>query len=383
MRFTSSPPPYLGMVRLPGMVLLATCLLLACMPTPTSSAATNLVIVYDHIGPPLTMYATWDDDIDPPQTYKIHVRDIPGRTSYFVFGITTKYLLLDAAAQAQMHPEGSPSISLVVSRTQTYALQITGETDGSLISDTVGYLLDSCGPPVGPIVCDVTDETSVDQYSPITIAPAGCQSTQVSGKVRIYFDDPTDSGYNDGTPVSFLSFVFQWSLDATFTTNVFEETCTNAPVPPTIVAGDVCNFDYQIAQIPRSGRIYAGTYFIRIAAGTTVGVGAFTEAVSVVQGPAPPPTICPAGYYENDYACLPCPAGTSSPVETYDITGCICIEGYTAESNGVACTACAAATWKNVAGNTTCIACPVGSDSPEGSQNIQDCTCFEGYILTP
>ena len=366
------------MVLLPKMVLLVMNLLLACMPTPTSSVVTNIVISFVA---PLTLYASWDDDIDPPQTYKVTLRDIPARRSYTVEGVTAKEVLFDAAGQAQLFQLTTP---LAVSASRTYALQVKGGYDNVTISKTVGYMLDLCAPPTGPIICNVTDETSVNPWHPETSAPAGCQSTQVSGKVRRYFDDAVDYGYADDTPVTMIGFVFQWALDATFTTNVFEETCTDAsPVHPTIEAGDVCNFNYRIAQIPRYGRIYAGLYFIRVAAVTYIGVGEFSEAVSVLQGPAPPLPICPAGYYENDYACLPCPAGTSSPMGTYDITECICIQGYTAESNGVVCTACAAATWKNVTGNTTCIACPAEKVSPEGSQDILDCTCLSGYIPSP
>jgi len=368
------------MVVLSRMVLLATSLFLVCMPTLTSSVATNLQ--WSKQLAPLTLYASWDDDIDPPQTYKITLRDTAARRNYDVYGVTAKEFMIDAAGQAQMFWGTTP---LVILANKGYSLTVKGETDLVIVSYAVGYMQDLCGPPAGLTICDVTDETSYNPYEPVQsqIPPSGCQRTQVSGKVRIYYYEPTDSGFHNGDPVFFRGYVFQYALDATFTTNVFEETCMDA-IPFTMIEdGAVCSFNLFIGQIPSSGTIYDGLYFIRVAAITEVGTGPFTEAVSVLQGPEAAPPVCPAGQYENAYACIPCPVGTNTPPGASDIAQCTCIEGYTAESNGVVCTACAAGTWKNVTGNTTCIECPDDSASPEGSQHLVNCTCLPGYIEIP
>ena len=280
------------------MVLLAMSLLLSCIPTPTSSAVTNIVVLSTA---PLTIYASWDDDIDPPQTYKVTLRDIPARASYVVNGVTAKEFLFDAAGQAQLFWETTPPTPLVIQRSQTYMLQVKGETDLAYTSYTVGYIGDTCGPPSGPVICDVTDETSANP--PVSlIPPSGCQREQVPGKVRLYYSKPVDYGYavNEDNIIIILGYVFQWSLDATFTTNVFEETCMDAsPVPPTIEDGAVCTFQWKIAQIPPAGStMYEGLYFIRMAVvyrfdvGPFV-VGLFTEAVSVRSGLGVAPTPTP------------------------------------------------------------------------------------------
>ena len=109
------------MVLQPKIVLLAMSLIMACIPTPTSSAPTNLVTSFVA---PLTLYASWDDEIDPTQTYRITLRDIQARRSYIVEGVNAKEFLFDAAGQAQLIWGTTP---LVVVAIRNYALQIMGE----------------------------------------------------------------------------------------------------------------------------------------------------------------------------------------------------------------------------------------------------------------
>jgi hypothetical protein len=227
----------------------------------------------------LTLWVTWDDDADPTQTYRILIRDISKGRSYIVNGINAKQFLFDTAGQSQLF---WGEIPLVFRADRTYALQVRGETDNQFFSQTLGYPQDICGSPTGPVICDVTDETSVSEFEPTREPPYGCQNEQVSGKVRIYYDEPSYSGYSDGTPVQFLGYVFQWALDSTFTSNVGEETCMDALSIPTIEDGAVCTFNRNIAQIPRNGTLSEGQYFIRVAAVVSVGVGPFTESVSVL-----------------------------------------------------------------------------------------------------
>jgi hypothetical protein len=63
---------------------------------------------------------------------------------------------------------------------------------------------------------------------------------------------------------------------------VVEETCMDANPDTTIEGGAVCTFNSNIAQLPRNGTLSGGQYFIRVAAVVNVGVGPFTESVSVL-----------------------------------------------------------------------------------------------------
>ena len=364
------------------MVLLAMSLLLACMPTPTLSTVTNLQM---RLGAPLEFSAKWDDD--KVQTYRVTIRDIPARKSYVLDGFTGKEFLFDAAGQAQLLFSTTP-LSIIAS--QDYGINIMG-ADNTIVSNTIGRFPVMHGPPAGPVICDVTDETSPSEFEPTRGPPHGCQNTQVSGKVRIYYDQPIFTGWPPSEEIlnNMLGWVFQWSLDSTFTTDVFEERCMstteNDPNEGTtsIANGDVCNWSDNIAQIPSTGTLPTGQYFIRVAAMTqfgayglfndlvSFGVGPFTEAVSAVVRPE----SCPDGQYEGTDACIDCPVGTNSTKGTSNIAGCKCIKGYTAGSDGVVCTACAANFWKNVIGSSNCIACPIGQKSPMGSQDVSNCRC--------
>ena len=117
---------------------------MACIPTPTSSTATNLQMWYHA---PLELFAKWDDDI--VQTYRVAVRDIPARRSYFLYGFTAKEFLFDAAGQAQLLSSTTP---LAINAIQNYAIHIMGDTDKTVVSYTLGVLPVMHGPPTGPII---------------------------------------------------------------------------------------------------------------------------------------------------------------------------------------------------------------------------------------
>ena len=83
-----------------------------------------------------------------------------------------------------------------------------------------------------------------------------------------------------------------------------------------------------------------------------------------------PCTACAVGKFSiegisSGYAsrsCALCPADSSSPVGSDGVDDCFCNAGYTGP-NGVACTACAAGTYKQDTGNATCSMCPRNTNS--------------------
>ena len=98
---------------------------------------------------------------------------------------------------------------------------------------------------------------------------------------------------------------------------------------------------------------------------------------------------------DNEEACNNCPANTSSPEASVDITNCECLAGYEAAENGFACTPCFPGTNKSSTGVGSCTPCPVNtfsdtlstlecsacmesSTAPEGSDSIEDCICDDG-----
>jgi hypothetical protein len=107
---------------------------------------------------------------------------------------------------------------------------------------------------------------------------------------------------------------------------------------------------------------------------------------------------CSAGKYSNATAateCLACPLHSVSGQGSSYISNCTCSEGYSG-SDGGECEACAAGTYKDVNGSdqctlcapgtyfagvaaTGCLACPSHSFSGQGSSNISNCICNEGY----
>jgi hypothetical protein len=169
---------------------------------------------------------------------------------------------------------------------------VRGQDDGVPSYVSAGYPLGSVGPPTGFTVCDASDEISVPPSGIETDSPAGCQSEQMERTLRIYWEEPTDTGYWNGATVTMLAYTIQWSLDPAFITGVSIETCTDTLPHPTIGAGDVCDFGYRTGLIPKTGVLQATMqYYIRIAAVTIVGTGAFTAPIlspRVPYFPGPP-----------------------------------------------------------------------------------------------
>jgi len=90
--------------------------------------------------------------------------------------------------------------------------------------------------------------------------------------------------------------------------------------------------------------------------------------------------LCNAGYYgPGGGSCRACPANTNSAAGSDAVTDCLCNAGYTASSDGMACSACPADTYKANAGTGSCSACPDHMVSAPGSDSLSDCTCKEGY----
>ena len=91
---------------------------------------------------------------------------------------------------------------------------------------------------------------------------------------------------------------------------------------------------------------------------------------------------CDAGTFKSvvgSAVCTSCPSHTSGVSKSIELTNCKCVAGYTASSDGVACTACEAGTYKVGTGVGECSTCPTGTDSAMGSDKLTDCTCLSEY----
>ncbi|KAJ1476585.1 hypothetical protein T484DRAFT_3088278 [Baffinella frigidus] len=71
-----------------------------------------------------------------------------------------------------------------------------------------------------------------------------------------------------------------------------------------------------------------------------------------------------------------CPAHTSSGEGSGYITSCTCVDGYTAASDGLQCSACGVGTFKGAVGTAACETCPANSESGPGSAL---CLCSAGF----
>ncbi|KAJ1467884.1 hypothetical protein T484DRAFT_1644994 [Baffinella frigidus] len=92
---------------------------------------------------------------------------------------------------------------------------------------------------------------------------------------------------------------------------------------------------------------------------------------------------CGVGTYKDvagAVGCQACPTNTSSASGSSSQSNCVCIIGYTAPSNGTDCTICEAGTYKNVTGAVECATCPGGTSSVAGTTLVAGCTCLEGYV---
>jgi hypothetical protein len=124
-------------------------------------------------------------------------------------------------------------------------------------------------------------------------------------------------------------------------------------------------------------------------------------------------TTCPSGN-----TCTVCPADSTSPTGSTQITSCTCNQGYTG-LNGGPCTACPVGTYKQNSGSAAyvdyvagkysiltvrlactdcvagtysptvaatsaaaCLACPANANSPAGSTAAASCTCNVGFAFS-
>ncbi|KAJ1482408.1 hypothetical protein T484DRAFT_1624263 [Baffinella frigidus] len=92
---------------------------------------------------------------------------------------------------------------------------------------------------------------------------------------------------------------------------------------------------------------------------------------------------CQPGTYKNSTGmglCQTCPLNTSSAQASDELTDCRCFAGYTAGSDGIACSPCEIGTYKDVVGTVGCQMCPNGTSSVAGTALVTGCTCLEGYV---
>ena len=89
--------------------------------------------------------------------------------------------------------------------------------------------------------------------------------------------------------------------------------------------------------------------------------------------------MCEAGTYGISGNCTACPSHTSSASASDALDDCKCVAGYTAASDGAACTECEAGSYKATAGTRSCTGCPSHTSSASGSDEVTDCQCLAGY----
>jgi hypothetical protein len=115
-------------------------------------------------------------------------------------------------------------------------------------------------------------------------------------------------------------------------------------------------------------------------------------------------TDCVSGKYlagsnaDSASYCLPCQLNTDAPASSTAPTDCKCLAGYSGATDGQACAACVAGSYKTSTGTgtctqcaanmystigaqttSTCQSCPLNSKSPAGSDEASDCVCDAGY----
>jgi len=92
---------------------------------------------------------------------------------------------------------------------------------------------------------------------------------------------------------------------------------------------------------------------------------------------------CAVGKYgdtNGNRHCSECPQNSRSlSAGSVAVTDCKCLTGYTADSDGEACSACPNGEYKSVTGTSTCSLCPAGTSSEQGSSALVDCMCLAGY----
>ena len=115
-------------------------------------------------------------------------------------------------------------------------------------------------------------------------------------------------------------------------------------------------------------------------------------------------TDCAGGKYQQSAAaqseneCMPCALNTDAPASSTAPANCKCLAGYSGGTDGQACAACVAGSYKTNTGTgtctqcaanmfsttgaqttSTCTGCPLNSKSPAGSDEATDCVCDAGY----
>lgn len=99
-----------------------------------------------------------------------------------------------------------------------------------------------------------------------------------------------------------------------------------------------------------------------------------------------PCTACPAGTYKSEIgspdACTNCIAGKSTTaVAATSVSTCLPCESGKYYIEGNACTACAAGTYQNSTGASTCLSCPLNMDTLAQSISSSFCVCAAGTYL--
>lgn len=91
---------------------------------------------------------------------------------------------------------------------------------------------------------------------------------------------------------------------------------------------------------------------------------------------------CGVGTYKDTQhaECQACPDFTTTDASgSNSVTDCLCLQGYTAQTTGVACVECAGGEYKDFTGSTACLVCPLNSNSPPGSTSPSSCVCSAGF----
>lgn len=106
-------------------------------------------------------------------------------------------------------------------------------------------------------------------------------------------------------------------------------------------------------------------------------------------------TPCAVDTYQDEQLCAPCPANTASPALSDALSECLCLAGHEGVAEAAcspcapgsvkpstgpgSCVPCAAGTYSDASGASVCSTCPSSSESLQGSDGLDDCTCIAGY----
>ena len=159
---------------------------------------------------------------------------------------------------------------------------------------------------------------------------------------------------------------------------------SNAPVSSTLITSCTCNAGFTGADGGVCTACVAGKYktVSGSVACTDCGVGSYSVTVGATASST----------------CVSCPVNTNSAVSSSAIGGCVCNAGFTGPDGGV-CSACVAGKYKTSSGSvactncgvglysvavgattsSTCISCPVNTNSAASSSAIGGCVCNAGF----